>query len=305
MRNDRVDFVGIGAPKCGTTWLSDCLAEHPEIGFAPDKEVYYFADSEARTYANSGFNYYERGPDWYHRQFPLSKPGARVFGEYSVSYMYDPRTCPRMKAYNPDLRILVALRNPVDMVYSWYWYNRTGLIAKLPETFEQAVELPFVRDLGFFHRALSPFFREFPATNIHVVFHQDIRRDPRAVLRRLFAFLGVDVDFEPATTGERVNAAKTTRFRSLQTVGQATYNALKRIPPVAALVSSRPFEKAVLAVYERINRVPQQYPPIDPAIRRTLTEVYRPDVERLEKLLEVDLGAWLRADRDRAAVRPA
>jgi hypothetical protein len=292
MTKDLVDFVGIGAPKCGTTWLSDCLAEHPEIGFAPDKEVYYFADSEARTYYKAGFDYYERGPGWYRSQFPTGKPGARIFGEYSVSYMYDPRCCPRIMEYNPDIRILIALRNPVDMVYSWYWYNRTGLISNLPETFEGAMEIPYFRDLGCFHRALAPYFREFPASSLHVVFHDDIRRDPNAVLRALFSFLGVSADFRPAKADKRVNAAKTTRFPALQRLGNATYNALKKSPATAAVVSSRPFEKAVLAVYERVNRVPLKYPALAAETRERLTAHYRPEVERLEQLLGRDLSDW-------------
>ena len=291
MHRDRIDFVGIGAPKCGTTWLSECLEEHPEVGFARDKEVYYFADSEARTYYDAGFKNWERGPEWYHRQFP-DKPGASVFGEYSVSYMYDPRCCERIHSYNPAAKILISLRNPVDVVYSWYWYNRTGLISKLPETFEAMMEIPYFRDLGCYHRALAPYFETFPRDAVHVIFHDQIKTDAIGVLERLFRFLGVDPAFRPEKRGEKVNAAKTTRFESLQTIGNATYGVLKKTPGISAVVNSRPFEKAVLAVYERVNRVPLAYPPIAAGTRKELTGWYRPDVERLEKLLGRDLASW-------------
>lgn len=293
MNKDRIDFVGIGAPKCGTTWLSDCLAEHPEIGFAPDKEVYYFADSEARTYYDAGFRNYDRGVEWYHRQFP-AKAGARIFGEYSVSYMYDPRCCDRIRAYHPGIRVLVALRNPVDVVYSWYWYNRTGLISKLPETFAATMEIPYFRDLGCYHRALEPYFRAFPREAIHVILHDDIKKDPDGVLDGLFSFLGVAPGFRPSKRGEKVNAAKTTRFEALQSIGNATYGVLKKTPGISTVVNSRPFEKAVLAVYERVNRVPLAYPPIPPAVRGELAAYYRPDVDRLEGLLGRDLSTWKR-----------
>lgn len=294
MLRDTIDFVGIGAPKCGTTWLSDCLAEHPEIGFAPDKEVYYFADSEARTYYGAGFNNFARGPEWYHRQFPTSKASARIFGEYSVSYMYDPRCCARIREYNPNIQIIIALRNPIDVVYSWYWYNRTGLIANLPQTFEAAMEIPYFRDLGCYHQALAPYFREYQREKLHVIFYEDIRRDPDGVLRELFGFLGVATDYQPAKTGEKVNAAKTTRFPALQRIGNSTYSVLKKAPVISSIVNSRPFEKAVLAVYERVNRVPLVYPPIDAQTRARLSEYYRADVEQLEKLVGRDLSAWKR-----------
>ena len=49
----QIDFVGIGAPKCGTTWISAQLGAHPQIGFVPDKEVYYFADTIFRRIAGA------------------------------------------------------------------------------------------------------------------------------------------------------------------------------------------------------------------------------------------------------------
>ena len=56
-----IDFIGIGAPKCGTTWLSAQLEAHPQIGFAPDKEVYYFADTIARRIAGQELRCFDRG----------------------------------------------------------------------------------------------------------------------------------------------------------------------------------------------------------------------------------------------------
>ena len=58
-----IDFIGIGAPKCGTTWLSAQLEAHPQIGFAPDKEVYYFADTIARRIAGQELRCFDRGVD--------------------------------------------------------------------------------------------------------------------------------------------------------------------------------------------------------------------------------------------------
>jgi hypothetical protein len=66
----RIDFIGIGAPKCGTTWLSAQLEAHPQIGFAPEKEVYYFADTILRRVAKQELRCFDRGETWYHEQFP-------------------------------------------------------------------------------------------------------------------------------------------------------------------------------------------------------------------------------------------
>lgn len=38
-----INFLGIGAPKCATTWLAACLSDHPEIFMPAKKEVSFFS----------------------------------------------------------------------------------------------------------------------------------------------------------------------------------------------------------------------------------------------------------------------
>lgn len=42
MSSGHVDFLGIGAQKAGTTWLSEMLRRHPQIWMPPVKELHYF-----------------------------------------------------------------------------------------------------------------------------------------------------------------------------------------------------------------------------------------------------------------------
>ncbi len=39
MGNFKIDFIGVGAPKCGTTWVAQCLSEHPQICLSKPKEI--------------------------------------------------------------------------------------------------------------------------------------------------------------------------------------------------------------------------------------------------------------------------
>ena len=129
-----IDFIGIGAPKCGTTWLSAQLEAHPQIGFAPDKEVYYFADTILRRIAGKELRCFERGEAWYHEQFPAAI-GADFQSAESFALPIFTRKKPptRIAAYRPDIKLLLCLRPPVEMIYSWYWYNRNAVVASLPE----------------------------------------------------------------------------------------------------------------------------------------------------------------------------
>ena len=83
-----IDFIGIGAPKCGTTWLSAQLEAHPQIGFAPEKEVYYFADTILRRIARQELRCFERGEAWYDQQFPPAGGAITSRGEFCPAYFY-------------------------------------------------------------------------------------------------------------------------------------------------------------------------------------------------------------------------
>ena len=83
----QIDFIGIGAPKCVTTWLSAQLAAHPQIGFAPNTEVYYFADTILRRLAGKALRCFERGESWYDDQFPARTGAITSRGEFCPAYL--------------------------------------------------------------------------------------------------------------------------------------------------------------------------------------------------------------------------
>src|SRR4051812_10446290 len=69
------NFIGIGAPKAGTTWLAKCLGEHPQVFMAAVKETEFWklADAEHRL------------PE-YATHFSTAD-GQRAVGEFSVRYL--------------------------------------------------------------------------------------------------------------------------------------------------------------------------------------------------------------------------
>ena len=106
------------------------------------------------------------------------------------SYLYSEEAAARIAAYRPDIKLLLCLRPPAEMIYSWYWFNRNAVVASLPESFEEMMENPFLRDLGCFARHLKPYLDRFPAENILVVQFDAIRRDPDRVRQRDLRIFG-------------------------------------------------------------------------------------------------------------------
>lgn len=282
---DKIDFIGIGAPKCGTTWLSAQLAAHPQIGFAPDKEVYYFADTILRRLAGKELGCFARGESWYHEQFPAPGGDIRVRGEFCPSYLYKEDAAERIAAYRADIKLLLCLRPPVQMIYSWYWYNRNAVVATLPPTFAGMMEIPFLRDLGCYARFLQPYLDRFPAENFLVIEFDAIRKKPAEVRRRLYEFLSVAPDFEPAAeTGK--NAARAPRFPMLQAGAQGFYERVSTLPGVRTVLKSPAVANALQSAYHRLNSKAQKYEPLAPNEQRKWEEYYAADQAELARQLQ-------------------
>jgi len=280
-----VDFIGIGAPKCGTTWLSAQLEAHPQIGFAPAKEVYFFADTIARRLAGKELRWFERGAGWYHQQFPARTGTVTCQGEFCPSYLYSADAATRILSYRPDIKLLVCLRPPVEMIYSWYWYNRNAVVTKLPDSFEKMMENPFLRDLGCYARHLKPYVEQFPAKNILVVEFEAMRSKPDEVRRMVYEFLGVAADFVPQLEQEGKNAARGPRFPFIQSTAQRVHGGLSRVPGVSQFLKSPAVAGTLQNVYHRFNTKARKYEPIAESERAKWEQYYAADQAELAQLL--------------------
>src|SRR3954462_1224231 len=109
------NFLIVGAAKSGTTSLFEYLRGHPDV-FMPDvKEASYFAGAGVKNEADYLALFREAGP-------------ARAVGEASGAYLYLPDTARAIHdLLGPRVRIIVILRNPIDMAYSlWGHMVREG-----------------------------------------------------------------------------------------------------------------------------------------------------------------------------------
>jgi len=279
-----IDFIGIGTAKCGTTWLSAQLDAHPQIGFAPNKEVYYFADTILRRIAGQELRCFDRGVAWYHEQFPAVVGAIACRGEFCPAYLYSEEAAARIAAYRADVKLLVCLRPPVDMIYSWYWYNRNAAVASLPGSFEGMMQNPFLRDLGCLARHLRPYRDRFPAKNTLVVQFDAIRRDPDRVRRGVYEFLNVAADFKPQLEAAK-NPARAPRIALVQSAAQRLYSGLSALPGVGKVLKSPAIAKKLQDVYHRVNTKARNYEPLAPDERVKWEAYYAADQEELSYVL--------------------
>src|SRR5262249_23883612 len=121
-------FLGLGAQKCASTWLHRIVAEHPQVAMPTVKELDFFS------------NHYDRGYRWYESQFPAVDGDMRT-GEVSPSYFHDIRVPARVRAYAPEMKLIVTLRDPVERALSNHRHEvRAGHIDGADLSFEAALE---------------------------------------------------------------------------------------------------------------------------------------------------------------------
>ncbi len=295
-RDRNIDFIGIGAPKSGSTWVAKCLEEHPQILMSSKKtrkEIFYFNNDNVWGNNTTGkLSYFKNGIDWYLNQFPEAKEGF-IRGEFSVSYMADPVAYKRIHEAFPNTKLIAVLRNPTDMIYSLYWYLYNGAILKMPESFKEELENKIFVEKGFYYKYLKRFYELFPKENIHIILYYEIKENPKLVLHNLFKFLQVDPDFLPPSYNKYINEAFTTRSKYFKTL---TYNIMRLIYVLnLEKLRVRIIESKNLGrLYSWLNKIPVKYPEISDADKETCKNLYREDVTNLSTLIGKDLSRWLK-----------
>lgn len=208
-------LVVIGAQRCGTTYLHDLLADHPQVAMArparPEPKV-FLTDEVV-----------DRGVGWYDATwFGHATAATRVLGEKSTSYLERPDAIARMAAVLGDPAVVVQLRDPIERAVSNWAFSTSGGLEERPLVEALAAELGGqVRAWDPDRTSVSPYrylargryadelapWHEALGDRLHVTFLEEVVAD-RGALADLYGFLGVDRDHRPAGWGTAVNSAR-------------------------------------------------------------------------------------------------
>lgn len=204
-----LDFVIVGVQKAGTTALASFLAAHPQLVVAKGKEVHLF-DRQGYVPGEGveGIN------DLYRPYFPeVPSFDAELLGEATPFYIFCPEIIAELARYNPALKIIVQLRDPVERALSQYQMEcargnecRPLWQALLLESWRLRGVRPWV--FGHSRRSHSYLARgryaeqlqvltdNFPDSQILVVDNAELSGWHVLTLARIFEFLGVDSSVE-------------------------------------------------------------------------------------------------------------
>ena len=302
-----IQLMIIGVQKAGTSSLLRYLAQHPHIATHAQPEMTFFLQDRE----------YTRGYEWaYDKYFACALPAqlpheqnaracpsqCRLMAK-NVMVMHSPEIMQRIYEHNPEIHLVILLREPVARAYSAYWWARRRGWETL-KTFEEALaaEETRVTQEGWFkwrqcaYRYNSTYYphvknvlEQFGRERVHVVLTEALKDDAQAVCQGLFQYIGVNADFAPSI-GERHNTGSTMprseKFGFLFTQFMASHNPLRRaIRKLVPDATAYKLRKAVM----KWNEKSWTPPPIASQTQAELAAYFEPFNQQLATLLEREL----------------
>ncbi len=273
----KIDFVGIGAPKCATTWIYECLKEHPKICMPRLKSTCFFDQS--------GFS--QQRLDRALRRCQV----AQKSGEFSPTYLYQERIVQQIKLYNPDIKLIVSLKDPTQRTYSHY-LHRISLHSSKWSGFLSAVkQAPIFTEHSFYYKYLKNYFDNFPKEQILVLFTEDIKKDPHSLISRMYDFLEVDSSFVPKIINHKVSP---TAFKTTY-LGKFIHKALGQplqISELGKLTKNIPFVRRFYLKLAEVYSSDKDKPIMSEEASDYLHSLFQEDITKLERLIDKDLSHW-------------
>jgi hypothetical protein len=307
----RPDFYIVGAPKSGTTAMYEYLRQHPDLYLPERKELRYFGgDLDIR----------DRIPlteDEYLAYFAGAPPNSLIGTAY-VWYLYSRSAAAEISRFTPEARIVVMVRNPVDMLPALHAEHLTNgnedissfreALAAEPDRragrrIPAHVHLPqglLYSEVPRYAEQIERYAAAFGRERVHVIVFDDFSAAPADAYRSTLRFLGVRDDFAPGSF-EVINANRRLRSERLR-------HFLARPPAPARAIARRlvpqRLRQAGHARLKALNVVAQPREPVPDDVRERLRRQFADEVERLSSLLDRDLRHWTSAP-DAPALQPA
>jgi hypothetical protein len=268
-------FFIVGPPRTGTSWLHSILTKQTVLP-SPTKETRFFD------------THFHRGIAWYRAHYPGSNHGLPV-GEVAPTYFASPEARERIARIFPRTKAVCIFRNPIDRVFSLYRLKRAyGMISG---SLEQAIARdPELMESSKYATHLAAWQLKLGKDRILPTLYDDLRNEPQRYIDTLADFIGVQrFALSEIQVSYVHSSAYMTHPRNYYWTRGATAMAdwfkARRLGGVVAAVKSSPLLKLFLGGGPAFEELP-------PTVALKLYELFRPEVEKLEEMLNRDLSAW-------------
>jgi Sulfotransferase domain len=268
-------FLLVGPPRTGTSWLHEVLSQHALLPRS-SKETRFFD------------TYFHRGVGWYRAHYRRTNGACRM-GEVAPTYFCSQTAREHIARLLPHVKIVCTFRDPVERVLSLYRVKRAyGLI---PWNFEEAlVRDPELMESSRYATNLKAWQRMFGPQQVLATVYEDLRDKPQTYVENLADFIGVPRFRLTDSQAGRVHGSEgMTLPRNYHRTRSATLMAewfkAQHLGKVVSAVKKSSFIKIFLgggAAFGELSR----------DVVQKLYELFQPEIEELEVMLNRDFSAW-------------
>lgn len=274
-----------GMPRSGTTSLYTYLKQHPDIFLSLYKEPHFFGRDLTQNI------YTIREKEVYLSLFE-GAAGKEAIGEGSVWYLTSTTAASEIKAFNPSARIIIMLRNPLDMIRSLHaLYVRTGNedltdfrdALDRQQTREKGESLPpgcyfpeglYYTGVAAYYDKIKRFTDTFGMEGVHFVIFDDFAADTARSYRGVLDFLGVDPGFRAEFDLKKADGV--IRKQVLNEIRHAHPEVRKKLASKTGL---------------RAHKGPRREK-LSPELDARLRSLFKEDIEKTSRLIGRDLTHW-------------
>lgn len=288
----------VGSQKSGTSSLLRYLAQHPEIFAHPQPEMTYFLQDHE----------YEKGVDWAHNKYYSKCPNGNQIIAKNVMVMCSPERMQRIYEHNPEIQLVVLLREPVSRANSAYWWARRRGWENI-KTFEEALaaEEKRLKEDWFkwrqclykynstYYPHLYNLIDQFGEDQIHCFLTDELKDNAVNICQSLYKLIGVKADFEPVVEQQFNQAAmpRSEKLGYLFTQFLSSQNTLRRtIRKIIPISTAHKLKKTVFDLNEKSFTPPK----MNLNTHRELSDYFQPFNEQLAALIGKDLSHWQNSD---------
>lgn len=279
MNNDySLDFIGIGSGKSGSTWLYKNIVKHPEIYEGNPKEINYFSS----LYKKKDF-------EWYKSNFTGS--GNLKKGEFSVTYIDDPKSAKNIKLVFPNIKIIAILRNPNDRIYSDYLHSiRKGTISPAL-TFSNFISDENNLNFANYYEKLLKYYEIFNENQILVLILEELESNMIENMRMVYDFIGVDnLEFIPDNLEKKENTATNYHALWIENILTSFSNGMNNRGYTRFIENIK--RMGIPKLIRKFNSSNKPINKIDNGSNEILSKYYKKSNQQLELLLKREISQW-------------
>jgi hypothetical protein len=267
-------FFVIGPPRTGTSWLHEVLKQHTSLPHHV-KETRFFDEQ------------FHRGMDWYLRYFSRNRHTPR--GEVAPTYFSSAQARERIARSVPQAKVVCTFRHPVERATSLYRLKRAyGMIGS---NFEEALfRDPELVESGKYATHLKAWQQALGCSRVLPTFYEQLRDEPQQYVNEVADFIGIP--------RFKLSRAQIRFVHNSEALTQPLHLGSTRLAlALANTLKSQHLDRLVVALRtSRLGKLllsgGRPFGRVSPDASRAALELFRCEVEELEKMLNVDLSAW-------------